>query len=152
MIFKNVPLVKYHLPISPIGVSTKQISVCRHRFHFLRDIIDNELPFPDPKDIVPAPLTRKSTLHFGYFPFRSLFFSDILYAFADTDASTGAIKLTDSFADESVGRYLYFGIQLIFCESILLETLSWRLGVCRWQQPLWLSQTIVPLEIETAEP
>jgi len=79
-------------------------------------------------------------------------FSDILYAFADTDASTGAIKLTDSYADESVGLYLYFGIQQIFCESILLETLSWGLGVCRWQQPLWLSQTIVPLEIETAEP
>jgi hypothetical protein len=34
--------------------------------------------------------------------------ADILYSFADTDASTGAIKLTDSNADEVVWK-VFFG-------------------------------------------
>ena len=38
----------------------------------------------EPTDIVPAPLTH------------------ILYAFADVSSDTGAISLTDSYADEQV--------------------------------------------------
>ena len=33
---------------------------------------------------------------------------DILYAFADTDASSGAIKLTDSYADQEVSKEFSF--------------------------------------------
>jgi chitinase len=39
--------------------------------------------------------------------------ADILYSFADTDASSGAIKLTDSYADESVRR-------LLRCNSVFI--------------------------------
>lgn len=54
----------------------------------------------EPTDIVSQPLTRKSYLCCNHVLQLILFLIDILYSFADTDASTGHIKLTDSYADE----------------------------------------------------
>lgn len=100
MVFQSATAIKCHSHTLLTGESTKRISVCWFCFH---DLICR-LIFVGFQNRLTLLLIHWHVIRIVPVANVQLsLFVDILYAFADTDASTGAIKLTDSYADEIVG-------------------------------------------------